>query len=108
MKKIPAKRAKPATWLRDRLKEIDKTAASLARYLKVKGHRVYEILGGRRSIQPHEVDQLATFLGWDRAKIQKHLPPDQAVLLATPKIKTVEQRLADLDRRIALIEKKMG
>lgn len=46
------------------LKKANQTPAGLTRHLGVKGPRVYEVLGGRRGIQPAEYERVAEFLGW--------------------------------------------
>lgn len=67
-------------WLKDRLREIGKTPAALARELKVQPPRVYEMIGGRRAMQPNEIAPTARFLDWELDQLLAALPPDARVL----------------------------
>ena len=51
-------------WLKSRLREISRTPAGLARHLDIGGPRVYEMIAGRRSMQPAEIAPAAEFLDW--------------------------------------------
>jgi hypothetical protein len=68
-------------WLKTRLREIGRTPASLARHLGIGGPRVYEMIGGRRGLQPNEVEATAEFLNWPVEELLKHLPEEARVVL---------------------------
>jgi hypothetical protein len=53
-----------AVILKHRLGEVGKTAVGLAEALGVPKSRVYEILAGRRRLQPEEIEPAAAFLEW--------------------------------------------
>lgn len=61
-------------WLKVRLREVSKTPTGLARVLKVAPPRVYEMIGGRRAIQPDEVGPTAQFLDWTVEDLLGRLP----------------------------------
>lgn len=67
-------------WLKDRLREVGRTPAGLARHLKIGGPRVYEMIAGRRGMQPDEIELTAAFLEWPIEQLIKHLPPEDRVL----------------------------
>lgn len=72
-------------WLKDRLREVGKTPASLARELRIQPPRVYEMIGGRRHMQPDEIKPTAHFLDWGVETLLEKLPPEARILLATPR-----------------------
>jgi hypothetical protein len=67
-------------WLKDRLREIDRTPAGLARHLNISGPRVYEMIAGRRGMQPPEIEPTAEYLGWQVEELLKHLPQSARVV----------------------------
>src|SRR5580765_2180964 len=74
-------------WMKTRLQQLGKTSAGLARYLKVEGPRVYEVIGGRRGLQPSEIEPTARFLEWSTEELVRRLPAQERVLLTKlPKI----------------------
>jgi hypothetical protein len=66
-------------WLKARLRQINNTPAGLARHLGVAGPRVYEMIGGRRMMQPAEIEPTAEFLKWSVDELVSHLPDGQPV-----------------------------
>src|SRR4249920_3160158 len=61
-------------WLKARLREQGKTPTALAKALGVAAPRVYEMIAGRRHIQPNEIEPMAKFLEWSMEEINSHLP----------------------------------
>ncbi len=51
------------TWIVDRLEELGRTQAELARFMKMPPPRISEIVSGRRKIQINEFPRLIEFLG---------------------------------------------
>ncbi len=51
------------TWIVDRLEELGRTQAELARFMGMPPPRISEIISGRRKIQIHEFPRLIEFLG---------------------------------------------
>src|SRR5258707_15737991 len=72
----------PMPWLKDRLREIGKTAAGRARNLEIEGPRVYEMIAGRRNMQPHEIAGGAKYLEWPINEVIDRLPEGQRLLPA--------------------------
>ena len=72
-------------WLKSRLREIGRTPAGLARHLDIGGPRVYEMIAGRRSMQPAEIAPAAEFLDWTIDELMRHLPEGDRVLPASLK-----------------------
>jgi len=60
-------------WLRTRLVEIEKTGAEFARALKIPTSRVYEMMSGKRRLQPTEVGRAARFLEMTEAELVARL-----------------------------------
>lgn len=56
-------------WLRQRLRQIEKSPADFARWLDIPPPRVYEMLKGRRRLQQGEIAKAAQFLGISEAEI---------------------------------------
>lgn len=56
-------------WLRQRLQQIEKTPADLARWLEIPPPRVYEMLKDRRRLQQGEIGKTAQFLGMAEADV---------------------------------------
>jgi hypothetical protein len=69
-------------WLKSRLREIGRTPAGLARHLKLGGPRVYEMIAGRRGMQPNEIAPTAEYLDWPLDEVIKRLPEEARVLPA--------------------------
>jgi hypothetical protein len=69
---------KSMDWLKQRLKELERTPTQLARHLGIAPPRIYEMVAGRRSVQPSEIGKLAEFLQWKPHELLEHLP-DQAI-----------------------------
>ena len=67
-------------WLRDRLRMIGETPTGLARELEIAPPRVYEMIGGRRAMQPSEVEPTAAFLKWTVPQLLDHLPTKARVV----------------------------
>jgi hypothetical protein len=67
-------------WLKARLRKLGRTPAALAEQLNIAPPRVYEMIGGRRGIQPHEIAPAAEFLGWSTEELLQRLPAQQRVL----------------------------
>jgi hypothetical protein len=67
-------------WLKDRLRKLGKTPTALARELKIEPPRVYEMIAGRRAMQPREVAPTARFLEWSIEELLQHLPPESRVM----------------------------
>src|SRR5215471_8799136 len=67
-------------WLKNRLREINKTPTALAKALKIEPPRVYEMIGGRRAMQPDEIKPTAKFLGWSITDLLARLPKEARVL----------------------------
>jgi hypothetical protein len=61
-------------WLKARLREQGKTPTALAKALGVAAPRVYEMISGRRHIQPNEIEPMAKFLDWSMDEINRYLP----------------------------------
>ena len=76
-------------WLKLRLREIGRTPAGLARHLDIGGPRIYEMIAGRRGMQPTEIEPTAEFLDWSIEELMNHLPEEDRVLPATLKGSTV-------------------
>ena len=60
-------------WLKQRLKELDKSGAAFARHLGLPKERVYEMYVGKRRLQAEEIGPTARFLEWTDADIIAHL-----------------------------------
>jgi plasmid maintenance system antidote protein VapI len=60
-------------WLRGRLVEIGKTGADFARALQIPTSRVYEMIAGKRRLQPTEVGRAARFLDMTEAELVARL-----------------------------------
>jgi transcriptional regulator with XRE-family HTH domain len=60
-------------WLRERLGELGRSSADLARALGIPKSRVSEMLAGRRRLQPHEIQPIARFLQLTEAQIIENL-----------------------------------
>jgi plasmid maintenance system antidote protein VapI len=76
----PKRVAMPKTklpWLSVRLKELGKTKTGLARELNVPPPLVYELIGGRRQVQPDQVKPMARYLEWSTDELLARL--DRAV-----------------------------
>jgi hypothetical protein len=56
-------------WLRQRLTQIEKSPADLARWLEIPPPRVYEMLKGRRRLQQGEIGKTAQFLKMPEADV---------------------------------------
>src|SRR4051812_46020188 len=69
-------------WLKIRLREVGKTPAALARELGISPPRVYEMIGGRRAMQPGEITPTAQFLEWTVDELLDHLPPEARIIPA--------------------------
>jgi hypothetical protein len=67
-------------WLKARLRELHRTPAGLARHLGIQGPRVYEMIGGRRAIQPDEIEPTAEFLDWSVEQLLEQLPEEARVI----------------------------
>jgi len=65
---------KKMPWLKARLTELGKTPTALAGALGIAGPRVYEMIGGRRHIQPDEIEPMAKFLEWTVEELSKRMP----------------------------------
>ena len=74
--------AKKKRWLKARLRELGKTSAGLGRAIKAKGPRVYEVIGGRRCLQPHEIEPAAQYLEWPTEEVIKRLPAKERAIAA--------------------------
>ena len=61
-------------WLKARLRALGKTPTALAKALGIAAPRVYEMIAGRRHIQPNEIEPMAKFLDWSMEEINSHLP----------------------------------
>ena len=61
-------------WLKARLRDLGKTPTALAKSLGIAAPRVYEMIAGRRHIQPNEIEPMAKFLDWSMEEINRHLP----------------------------------
>jgi hypothetical protein len=72
-------------WLKTRLREIGRTPAALTRHLNLKGPRVYEMIAGRRSMQPDEIGPTAQFLDWSVDELIRRLPAADRLLPAGTK-----------------------
>jgi len=70
-------------WLKERLRTLNKTPAGLARELGVAPPRVYEMIAGRRAMQPDEIEPTARFLEWPVQDVIAHLPEEARVIPAT-------------------------
>ena len=106
-------------WIKKRLHELGKSSAGLARHLGVEGPRVYEVTGGRRHIQPNEFQPMAEFLEWDAPTLLEKIPVEERVVNADMRLpdlpfiaddgaKTTVQRMQDLERRVARLERELG
>jgi plasmid maintenance system antidote protein VapI len=60
-------------WMRDRLGELDKSGAELARALGIPKSRVSEMLAGKRRLQPNEIRPVARFLEIPEAQVVANL-----------------------------------
>jgi len=67
-------------WLKARLRELDRTPTGLAQHLGIHAPRVYEMIAGRRGMQPNEIAPTATYLEWSVEQILQHLPEKARVL----------------------------
>ena len=67
-------------WLKDRLRQIDRTPAGLARHLNIGGPRVYEMIAGRRGMQPNEIEPTAEYLGWSKEQLLEKLPEEARIV----------------------------
>lgn len=56
-------------WLKNRLAEVGRKPIELARHLGVPPARVYEMLAGKRRLQPGEYRAAAAFLAWPEARV---------------------------------------
>jgi hypothetical protein len=72
-------------WLKDRLRAVGRTPAGLARHLSIGGPRVYEMIAGRRGMQPGEIEPAAGYLDWSVEELIKHLPETDRNLPANQK-----------------------
>ena len=61
-------------WLKIRLRELGRTPTALAKALGIAPPRVYEMISGRRHIQPNEIEPMAKFLNWTLAELTERLP----------------------------------
>jgi plasmid maintenance system antidote protein VapI len=60
-------------WMRERLGELDKSGADLARALGIPKSRVSEMLAGKRRLQPNEIRPVARFLEIPEAQVVANL-----------------------------------
>jgi len=67
-------------WLKDRLRTLNQTPTRLAHHLNIAAPRVYEMIGGRRAMQPDEIEPTATFLKWTVPELLARLPKEARVL----------------------------
>ena len=72
-------------WLKDRLHEIDKSVTAMAAEMGIAAPRIHEMIGGRRSIKPKEVEPMARALEWSVPQLLSRLPADTALLRKTVK-----------------------
>lgn len=72
-------------WLKIRLRELGKTPTALAKSLGIAAPRVYEMIAGRRHIQPSEIEPMAKFLDWSIEEINKHLPEHSRAVMIEAK-----------------------
>ena len=56
-------------WLKQRIRQLDKSGAQLARALGLPKERVYEMYVGKRRLQAEEIGPTARFLEWTEADI---------------------------------------
>jgi len=61
-------------WLKTRLRELGRTPTALAKALGIAPPRVYEMISGRRHIQPDEIEPMAKFLDWSLPELKQRLP----------------------------------
>jgi len=61
-------------WMKARLRELGRTPAGLARHLGIAAPRVYEMIAGRRGMQPDEIAEVAKYLEWPIEEVVKRLP----------------------------------
>jgi hypothetical protein len=73
-------------WLKTRLRDLGKTPTALAKSLGIAAPRVYEMIAGRRHIQPNEIEPMAKFLDWSVEEINRHLPAHSRAVLVQPKV----------------------
>lgn len=85
------------TWIVDRLEELGRTQAELARFMKMPPPRISEIISGRRKIQIEEFPLLIEFLGVGGAEAMKNIArraeltiADYAAEPALPKPRPIE------------------
>lgn len=71
---------KKMPWLKTRLRTVNKTPAMLARHLGIAAPRVYEMIGGRRALQPSEMRQTAEYLDWSIEELASHLPAEARIV----------------------------
>jgi plasmid maintenance system antidote protein VapI len=60
-------------WMRDRLEDVGKSGADLARALGIPNSRVSEMLAGKRRLQPNEIRPAARFLRMTEAQVVANL-----------------------------------
>ena len=76
-------------WLKARLRDLGRTPTALAKELGIAAPRVYEMIAGRRHIQPNEIAPMAKFLDWSVEEINRHLPEhSRAVVIGKPSADT--------------------
>jgi hypothetical protein len=63
-------------WLKTRLRALKLTPAGLARHLGIAPPRVYEMIAGRRYMQPNEIGPTAEYLQWPIEELLANLPED--------------------------------
>src|SRR5215475_9312282 len=77
-------------WLKDRLRTLNQTPTALARRLNIAAPRVYEMIGGRRAMQPDEIEPTADFLKWSVSELLARLPESDRVLPVSDSEATVD------------------
>ena len=56
-------------WIKERLDEIGRRPIELARALGLPPARAYEMITGKRRVQPHEIARMSAFLDWPESHI---------------------------------------